>query len=121
MIEDRIYKLDGLRGVLSIMVALYHYPEEMLPSLLRDWFVIREANNFVDVFFVLSGFVISYTYADFPSLGTVSSFLKRRLTRIYPLLFYTVSLTLLLSVVFYVVHRTIFIKEDGLYRMWQNC
>ena len=59
-LNTRIHKLDGLRGVLSLMVALYHFPQEYLPGGFAEFFALRQANNFVDIFFVLSGFVIFF-------------------------------------------------------------
>ena len=59
----RIHKLDGLRGFCSLMVVFYHYPQPFLPDFIFSNFFIRESWSFVDFFFVLSGFVISYNYS----------------------------------------------------------
>ena len=87
---QRRTELDGLRGVFSLMVVLFHYPENFLPKEVFDFFLIRESNSFVDFFFVLSGFVISYNYNSLSSFQEFWIYLKKRVVRLYPLLFYTV-------------------------------
>lgn len=89
----RIYKLDGLRGVFSVMIVLYHYLNYM-PEYLRGHFFIRESYVFVDFFFVLSGFVISYNYHQLSDAKGFSVYIKKRLIRLYPLLFYTTTVYL---------------------------
>lgn len=113
-VDNRILQLDGLRGVLSLMVALYHFPKEYLPEGFADFFVLRQANVFVDVFFVLSGFVITYRYSTIDSLGRFIEFLKKRLLRLYPLLFYSVTVVLMLSLTQFALHRTVMLKADDL-------
>jgi peptidoglycan/LPS O-acetylase OafA/YrhL len=99
----RIKKLDGLRGIFSVMVVLFHYRilnNSITPELLRSGFVVRQSEVFVDFFFVLSGFVIAYNYSIIPSFKKFIEFMKKRFVRLFPLLFYTcaVFLVLLLSV-----------------------
>ena len=62
MRRQRIKKLDGLRGVFSLMVLFFHYRENMLPEMIYNNFLIRESYLFVDFFFVLSGYVIALNY-----------------------------------------------------------
>ena len=85
----RINKLDGLRGFCSIMVLLFHYPYEYMPDFLYNSFFIRQSWSFVDFFFVLSGFVISYNYSNINSKRSFFSFISKRIIRLYPLLVYT--------------------------------
>ena len=85
----RIEKLDGLRGVCCLMVVFYHYPESYLPERVFDNFFIRQSWSFVDFFFVLSGFVISYNYSTLLNFSDFFMYIKRRLIRLYPLLFFT--------------------------------
>jgi peptidoglycan/LPS O-acetylase OafA/YrhL len=79
----RFRVLDGWRGVAALLVALFHL--NLNSDIYRLDFV-RNAYLFVDFFFVLSGFVITYNYAD--RLGTskeLSSFVIRRFARLWPL------------------------------------
>jgi peptidoglycan/LPS O-acetylase OafA/YrhL len=91
----RINKLDGLRGIFSLMVVFYHIGEAYLPPYLYNNFIFRESNLFVDFFFVLSGYVISLNYhSSILSGNDLLTFIKKRFIRIYPLLLYTTLLFL---------------------------
>lgn len=96
----RIDKLDSLRGIFSIMVVLHHYDEAFLPT----WFyhnpLIRESKFFVDFFFVLSGYIIASKYAGIKTQTDLMIYLKKRLIRLTPLLFYTTTLYLSFQLVF---------------------
>jgi peptidoglycan/LPS O-acetylase OafA/YrhL len=76
--------LDGLRGVASIMVVVFHLFETYTWG---DPFaqVINHGYLAVDFFFLLSGFVIAYAYDE--RWGTMSAweFYKRRLLRLQPM------------------------------------
>ncbi len=75
--------LESLRGVAALTVALFHLPWAF-PG--RESGPVRNGYLWVDFFFVLSGFVISQSYAE--RLGDVRAFgrfLALRLGRIYPL------------------------------------
>lgn len=95
----RIFKLDGLRGLFSIAVVLYHYPIDYLPFEIGNNFMVKNSKLFVDFFFVLSGFVISLCYCNkIDSLTQFSSFMKKRLIRLFPLLFFTVTVYLIFKI-----------------------
>ncbi len=89
--RQQIDSLTGLRGVAACWVMLMHF-REVTPT--RVWHyplidsVIANGAYGVDVFFVLSGFVLSYVYAASftTSLGEdkVFRFLIYRFARIYP-------------------------------------
>jgi hypothetical protein len=64
---SRINALTGIRAIAVIMVFLYHNRKYWRNDILR--YVLRFLNEFhtgVSIFFVLSGFLIAYTYADKP-------------------------------------------------------
>lgn len=94
MNSKRFVKLDGLRGIFSLMVVFFHYSDEFLPRPLYDFFLFRQSYLFVDYFFVLSGFVIAMNYEDLKGVRGVVFFLKKRFIRLYPLLFFTVNVYL---------------------------
>ena len=86
----RISSLTGLRGIAAVSVLLYHIPHQ--PAF--EQFAIplfSRAYLAVDLFFILSGFVISHGYHDrvVKHLGTASyaDFLINRLARVWPLHF----------------------------------
>ncbi len=74
--------LDGLRGIAALMVLVYHVSlENGLNYLPGAWAA-------VDLFFLLSGFVIMHSYAAKINQGmTLAHFLKVRLIRLLPLYF----------------------------------
>ncbi|RRN62197.1 acyltransferase [Caulobacter sp. 602-1] len=80
----RFEALDALRGVAAISVCLFHV---QWVNIFDSLGIISNAWLFVDLFFVLSGFVIAYTYAEKISANPsdVGRFLFKRLARIYPL------------------------------------
>ena len=91
-IKPRVTKLDGLRGVFSLMVMFFHYRENMLPDIIYNNFFIRESYLFVDFFFVLSGYVIALNYNIMLGSDDLIKYLKKRFFRLYPLLLYTTLL-----------------------------
>lgn len=95
----RINKLDGFRGIFSIMVVLYHFNEDIVPEYFFNNFFIRESYMFVDFFFVLSGFVISLNYNLLKSKNEFFNFIKKRFIRLFPLIVYTVGVFFSLMVV----------------------
>lgn len=86
--KSEIRSLTGLRGVAAVWVMLGHYLGES-PANETVRFVVSHGYIAVDVFMVLSGFVLALTYeAQFqwpPVERAFTRFLWHRLARIYPL------------------------------------
>jgi peptidoglycan/LPS O-acetylase OafA/YrhL len=76
--------LDGLRGVASIVVIVFHVFESFA---LGNRFeqIVNHGYLAVDFFFVLSGFVVAYAYDDRWGKLTNWDFYKRRLVRLQPM------------------------------------
>jgi peptidoglycan/LPS O-acetylase OafA/YrhL len=75
--------LDSWRGIAALLVALFHLN---IYSAIHSLDFIRNGYLFVDFFFVLSGFVITHSYAN--RLGTLDglgTFAIRRFGRLWPL------------------------------------
>ncbi len=74
------HSLDGLRGVAAVLVVFYHFNNYLAPL------VVGSAYLAVDLFFLMSGFVIANAYQDRLgySLGAVR-FTILRFIRLYPL------------------------------------
>ncbi|GGE11930.1 acyltransferase [Polymorphobacter glacialis] len=88
--------LDSLRGVCAILVVLYHYPNG---SHLTSSEFIRGGYLFVDFFFVLSGFVIAYSYANrITDRESLLVFVARRFFRLWPLHLFILALYFLVEV-----------------------
>jgi len=87
-----ITSLTGIRGVAALYVVVDHFSGVTRFGGVRDTFIIHGYLS-VDLFFVLSGFVMALTYQhmfrqDF-SAATFLKFLGRRIARIYPIYFIT--------------------------------
>ncbi len=88
--------LTGLRGVGAVLVVLYHMIYSMRIPILDEGYMG------VDLFFILSGFIMSHVYGDrvnFISRREYLDFLKSRLARVYPLHIFTLLLLLLIVVI----------------------
>ena len=86
----RIHTLDGFRGIFALMIIIDHAAND---SFIFQNFIVQKADYFVDYFFVLSGFVISYNYLHkIKDFASFKDFMVRRLIRLYPLLLYTTLL-----------------------------
>ena len=94
-IKNRVSIIEAMRGAASIGVALFHFSGQMtseIPKLLHSvgWLG-------VDVFFVISGFVIPLSLYDKGySVRSFPNFLLRRLVRLEPPYLLSIALTLLL-------------------------
>jgi peptidoglycan/LPS O-acetylase OafA/YrhL len=81
MTQRHFSTLDGLRGIAALAVVVYHR---------RDWSgadLVSHSYLAVDFFFLLSGFVIAYSYERKLLEGmSFQAFVAVRLSRLYPLL-----------------------------------
>jgi peptidoglycan/LPS O-acetylase OafA/YrhL len=93
-----IAPLTGLRAFAAAWVVFYHFRADikvLLPSSKPVWPLFDAGYAGVDVFFVLSGFIIAYTYLD--GFSTVAPrrygrFLWLRLARLYPVHLFTLAI-----------------------------
>jgi peptidoglycan/LPS O-acetylase OafA/YrhL len=96
--------LDGLRGIAAIAVLFRHTVPNFMPT-------SPSASGYlaVDLFFVLSGFVIAYAYERALLNGmTIAQFMVKRVVRLYPL--YIVAG--LVSLLFLTIR--LFVKHQGM-------
>jgi peptidoglycan/LPS O-acetylase OafA/YrhL len=102
---NKLLPLESLRGVAAILVALLHFqPAPML----RELLIVRNSDLMVDLFFVLSGFVISFGYWEkIKSINDVVAFQKKRFLRLYPLHFATLLAFVVLECARYVTQLSI--------------
>ena len=97
--------LTGLRFVAAMAVVLYHIP--LPPSVGRGLITLASRGYLgVSLFFVLSGFILTYTYID-PATGSlrgsVRAFWWARVARIYPVYLTALLFSLPIFVVFRLV------------------
>jgi peptidoglycan/LPS O-acetylase OafA/YrhL len=103
----RLYSLDALRGLASLVVVIYHYRHffytgaPLIPDNLPFWSfaseVYEDGADAVPFFFSLSGFVFYSTYAHRIANLSVSfrRFAFNRFSRLYPLHFFTLHIVAL--------------------------
>ncbi len=82
--KHRFAVLDIFRGIFASMVVLFHLAPFADTPILNNSFILN-SDLFVDFFFVLSGFVITYTYQSLSTANETKLFYKKRLFRLYPL------------------------------------
>jgi peptidoglycan/LPS O-acetylase OafA/YrhL len=86
MTIDRLVSLDGLRGLAIILVVCFHayamYPD-LIPwtTIYRDFFIFKFGWLGVELFFLISGFVI---YLTLQKCKTLKEFIYRRWIRLFP-------------------------------------
>lgn len=89
--RDEINALTSLRGIAAILVVLYHYTGNFLPNLdvSQSTSFIAKGYLWVDLFFLLSGFVIMHAYGHRFSSRIewlpFKAFVFNRIARLYPL------------------------------------
>lgn len=111
---SRLDSIQALRGLASVMVVLFHLHEMVAEFGYRSpglsffrWFGFAG----VDLFFVISGFII--TYSNRTSLGrpaAVPSFLLRRFWRIYPA--YWCAYAIAVAAAMFMFGRQILLSND---------
>jgi peptidoglycan/LPS O-acetylase OafA/YrhL len=96
----RAPQLDALRIIAAMAVVVLHYAEYTKDNAAaRFVFVnVQHFNLFVDLFFVISGFVIAKQYLEkVDSYDGATRFLWRRIARIYPLHLLTLAFYLAIA------------------------
>jgi peptidoglycan/LPS O-acetylase OafA/YrhL len=86
--------LTPLRGIAALLVVIFHCNLMLNPFMPHRYTHFVESGwLWVDFFFVLSGFIMSYVYGKYFKNGTTGSAYKKylgaRLARVYPLHFFT--------------------------------
>ena len=89
--------LTGLRGLAALWVVLYHYCHLYLPALDAAWLggLMSRGYLAVDLFFLLSGFVLAHVYSDAAERKGAAffrSFMRARVARVYPLHLFVLAL-----------------------------
>lgn len=86
--SNEMMHLDALRIVASIAIVAHHSKEYFFDPSLKEAVYANTAGLavFVDLFFVVSGFVIAHVYSQrMNSIGEYGTFIKKRIARLYPL------------------------------------
>ena len=112
MHKDKAYlnNLTALRGIAALLVVVFHSNEIVSNYITTEhtfWF--RKLYLMVDLFFILSGFIMCYVYETYFNDSTQSKktieFLKARLARIYPLHLVTLAVLVLAVGITYAIGK----------------
>jgi peptidoglycan/LPS O-acetylase OafA/YrhL len=116
--EGDLLALTSIRGVAAWWVVLFHMKALSWP-LLPGWSrgIIASGNLAVDLFFVLSGFVIYLNYGERLTSGRMDpkEFLFRRFARVYPL-----HLLMLIGFAGYAIGALLFGSAQASEQGWPN-
>lgn len=101
--------LTGLRGLAALWVVLYHYCSLYLPALNAEWLggLLSRGYLAVDLFFLLSGFVLAHVYTDAAEnkgFAFFRAFMRARVARIYPLHLFVLALFVAMALAVRGVH-----------------
>lgn len=91
--------LDALRGLAALMVVLFHYT--MRPD--HPNYGLRVGITGVDLFFIISGFVIFMTLTR---TKNARDFIVSRLIRLYPTYWTCVTFTFVLNVIYTIIRHS---------------
>jgi len=96
-VKKRYTELDALRGIAALIVVFFHYTFELEESP----FVFRFGITGVDLFFIISGFVILFSLKN---ITNYKQFVANRLSRLYPTYWACVIFTFSMMVA-YAIYR----------------
>jgi exopolysaccharide production protein ExoZ len=96
---NRLHNLDYLRGLAAFGIMLYHHLSWTTGKMMSDSFMGRVGVYGVSIFYVLSGLTLYFVYFDkmTPTRKEILAFTKKRIFRIFPLLWLATFAAILLS------------------------
>ena len=108
MKSDSFISLNYMRGILSLWIIIYHLKSELSNQYSEIFFFIASKGYLaVDIFFIISGFIISYKYEYIYDFKSYLDYLFKRIKRIYPLHLITVFI-IFVSIFFIDIYFKIF-------------
>jgi peptidoglycan/LPS O-acetylase OafA/YrhL len=119
MAEVRRFRaLDGWRGICAVLIALHHFPAR---GFIYHLPLVRNAWLLVDFFFVLSGFVIAFSYGErLARANEFRLFAIRRFFRLWPLHVCVLAAFIALELYRYVATGTGFTGERSPFALLTN-
>lgn len=127
MKRERIDSLDGLKGIACLIIALlWHYlnmqpkgmgmPLQSLFGIFYDY-----GQYFVELFFMISGFVMAYCYKDKIDGGMdFLPYMGKRLKHLYPLFFTTLLCVLVLQVLYNALTGSFYVYQVSVWHFILN-
>ncbi|HTA62707.1 MAG TPA: acyltransferase [Bacteroidia bacterium] len=106
----RLKLIQVIRGIAAMIVILVHVSSSTLVYFKTPWLndIFKVGWNGVDIFFVLSGFIITFIhFGDLVKRQNVKQFFIKRFNRIYPIFWVvnTVAVGLLVATKKYTMHN----------------
>ena len=92
-----IYSHTGLRGIAAISVVIAHFSQPETDSWIHYQNIFRFfhwCGDAVNLFFILSGFILNWVYLSSEALLNWASYIRARVARIMPLYYLTAALFL---------------------------
>jgi peptidoglycan/LPS O-acetylase OafA/YrhL len=109
--KQQLHALTSTRGIAALLVVVFHFGCTIFPFSTFEHF-FRSGNLAVGYFFVLSGFVMYYTYHLRPP--AYSTFVWRRMLRIIPAYYLALSLAALWMINHEILSGPLFIRQLAL-------
>jgi exopolysaccharide production protein ExoZ len=96
---NRLYNLDYLRGFAAFGIMIYHYLSWTIGDFKSDTFMGRFGVYGVSIFYILSGLTLYHVYYERMKFekADIASFFKKRIFRIFPLLWLVTFTSILFS------------------------
>jgi peptidoglycan/LPS O-acetylase OafA/YrhL len=96
--DNRDKAIDGLRGLSFIPIVMCHLGDDNTFNGILGY-IHKYGASFVTMFFMLSGFCICRKYRESISTIKLEDFLVKRLKKIYPMCFISITVGVILSIV----------------------
>lgn len=114
----RINNLDYLRGFMAFAIMVYHYSSWTLHPFKSDSVLGVLGIYGVGIFYILSGLTLFIVYHEKIEIGSLKSFFIKRVFRIFPLLWLSIFLSILLTGTKYTL-KTIVLNLTGLFGVFE--
>jgi peptidoglycan/LPS O-acetylase OafA/YrhL len=105
--------LTSIRFLAALTVVLSHYRELDLLNMPASFFTFVDGGrSAVSLFFVLSGFILTYTYREELVTGSARDYYVARLARIYPNVLFALAIASITTTYLLITHN------DALFLKW---
>jgi len=107
--KKNLQLIQVLRGIASLLVVLFHITGNFSETYHQHWLgnIFLFGNSGVDIFFVLSGFIITYSNRQYITKPTsIIKFLKKRAIRVFPIYWVVITFFIFLQIIFPTYYRT---------------
>lgn len=138
MSKERINSIDSLKGLSCFVIAfIWHYQNMQHKNAGVPFYDVLSplydnGQYFVELFFMISGFVMAYCYRTKIEDGEeFLQYIKKRLKHLYPLFFTTLIVMLVLQFLYYQITSTYYIYQVSAWHFilnilcihsgWFNC